>query len=301
VRLIEIYTTRNTTSPQLVEFIPDVLLAALIWALWKFRAVFTRGPFFAMAYFIITLLPVLGFLKMSYMRLTLVADHFQYFSDISIIALFAAAVVTLYQRWDAALRPILVGACALLLTAFSAYCWERAGVHQSEETLWRDTLSKNSESWQAHNHMGAVLFTQGHHKEALPHFLAATQLKPKNPESHNNLGLALATQGKMEEAIAQYREAVRIQDNPAMRMNLANALAQVGRFDEAIENYRAALKLDANNVGALCNLGITLARLGRLDEAKVELEKALKIDPRMTPARNNLDLIQRELQRRKSH
>ena len=294
INLIEIYPKWSIGPTSFVDFVPDITLVLLVVVLWWSQRIWGKGPLFAMLYFIVTLLPVMGFLKMSYMRLTLVADHFQYLSDISIIALFCAAGVELYRRCFEPWRPVLIGACALLLTTFCAYSWERAGVNQGEQTLWTDTLKKNWDSWQAHNHLGAVLYMQGKYDEAMEHFRLAVKMKPENPESHNNLGLTYAIHGDFPRAIAEYRRAIEIKDDPAMRLNLANALLQTKRYDEAIEQFRTSLQMNPNNPGAHCSLGYALAQTGQLDEAIKEFQEALKIAPDMQIARANLQMTLRK-------
>ena len=90
VRLTTVYSPWRFDSPSPMEWVPLIVLAGIIAALWFRRA---RVFFFAFAYFIVALLPVVGLLRMSYARSgTLVADHLQYFADISLIALFAQAL-----------------------------------------------------------------------------------------------------------------------------------------------------------------------------------------------------------------
>ena len=232
-----------------------------------------------------TLLPALGLLKMSYMRLTLVADHFQYLSMISIIALVVAWVST----WPWA--PLRICLAAAVVLTFSVLSFGQTEIYQSEEALWSATLEKNPDTWQGHNHLGAALYMRGDIQGAFPHFSWAVKLKPENPESHNNLGLALMHFGRMDEAIHQYEIAVSIKDDSAMRTNLANAYAQVKQYDKAIENYKHAIMLSPDNASAHCNMGYSLMQVGKLDEAVTEFQNALKIDPNMTQARQDLAAI----------
>ena len=254
----------------------------------------SRTPFFVFAYFVGTLFPVLGLFTMSYMRLTLQADHFQYFSDIAIVALAGACIAWLYEKAEAAWRPVLVSSCVIVIFCFSAYSWERAGVHLSEKTLWTACLKKNEASWQAHNHIGAVLYGEQKFEEAAPHFARAVELKPENPEVHNNLGLVLWRYGHREEALAQYREAVRIKGEVVMlRSNLAGALMEMKRFDEAIEQFVFMIKETPNDPGMHANLGIAYAQTKRLAEAKQEFEIAMKLDPNNPSLKQNYDILVR--------
>jgi hypothetical protein len=157
-----------------------------------------------------------------------------------------------------------------------------------EEQFWNIVLNERPNSWQAHNHLGAVLYMRGDWKEAYPHFLKAVELNPNNPECHNNLGLALSMQGKNDEAIQQYEMAVKIKDDSAMETNLANVYEQVKRYDDAIKAYQHALTLNPKNPSAHCNLGWALMQQGKIDEAIIEFQKTIELDPDMPMAKSDL-------------
>jgi len=288
------------TDPQVWMFFSGALVLVTLGLLCKlstqndsqFSPRTLRTPFFVFAFFVGTLLPIVGLFKMSYMRLTLQADHFQYFSDIAVVALAGAAIALLYEKANASWRPILVSTCVIVIFTFCAYSWDRAGVHQSEKTLWTACLKKNEASWQAHNHIGAVLYAERKIPEAAPHFARAVELKPDNPEVHNNLGLVLWQYGHYQEAIAQYREAVRIKGEVmALRRNLADALLAVKQPADAVEQYQIIIDEYPNDPGVLANLSIAYAQMGRYQEALKACEKALRIDPNNPVAKQNYDAL----------
>jgi len=291
------------TEPQPWMFVSGAFVLFVLVLLWKIATspssstatpIALRTPFFVFAFFVGTLFPVLGLLKMSYMRLTLQADHFQYFSDIAIVALLGAIYATLYKKADASWQPILVGVCGIFVVSFCAYTWERAGVHQSEKTLWTACLKKNEASWQAHNHIGAVLYSERKVPEATPHFERAVELKPENPEVHNNLGLVRWQYGRYDEALAQYREAVRIKGEVmALRRNLADALLSMKQLPDAVEQYQIIIKEVPNDPNLHVNLGICFAQMNRFPEAKQEFETALKLDPSNPTAKQNFEALRR--------
>ena len=283
-------------KPQFWMYIMGALALGVLYFLWAGRKSLGRTPFFVFAYFLGTLFPVLGLFKMSYMRLTLVADHFQYLSDIAVLALIAALICIAWEKADVAIRPLIAGAVAIVLCTFCAYSWERAGVHQSEKTLWTACLQKNDNSWQAHNHLGAVIYMEGNVPGAQIHFQRAVDLKPENPEVHNNLGLAFAYAQRWDEALMQYRRAVQIKgDVPAMRRNLADCMSTLKKFDEAAVEYKIVLDADPNDPNCRLGYGYALSQIGRVAEAKEQFEAAVRIDPNNPRARQNLEAVKKIL------
>jgi len=310
--------------PYYLQVIPGIIIAGFMGWCWTRRTeAWARALLAAVGCYILGMLPALGLLKMSYMRLTLVADHFQYISIIAVIALVvaggfqrafnpvwlwiaaAAFAFISFQNWNstqdnhfeqlawiggtAALAmmcgndemwsSVWRGFIGVSLLSFSVMSYYQAGTYHNEESLWSATLSKNPNTWQGHNHLGAALYLRQDYKDAYPHFARAVELKPENPESHNNLALILTMFGQPEEAIKQYEIAVGIKDDTSMETNLANAYASVRRYDDAVRTYKHAIELQSSNASAHCNLGYVLLQLGRVDEAIPEFIKTIELDP----------------------
>src|SRR5947207_1507019 len=75
-------------------------------------------------------------------------------------------------------------------------------------------------------------------------------LGPEHPDAlnsmaaHNDLGNALSDIGRVEEAIAEYREAIRLDNDYALaHLNLGRALGSQGRLNEAIASFKEAIRL----------------------------------------------------------
>ena len=332
IRLMVVYPQWRFDPPALADWLPLIALTAVLLLLWRRRF---GGLLFAFAYFIIALLPVIGFVRMLYARSgALVADHLQYFADISLIALFSAGVARLWSTGRREIRIATATIILLLLGLMGSYTWARAGVYRDEQTLWQDNFSKNPNTWQGHNRIGQLLFNQEKFAEAAPHFERAVQLKPELADNYNLLGLVYCRLERFEEGIAQYRKGLQLKEQrtataqsvstATMRVNLANALTLTGntfsdlaraasdqgdtaaaeadtkeanaRFTEAIEQYEKALAIEPEHPAIHRNLGILLAQLGRNEEAIVHLRKVLQLVPNEPSARETLEAI--EAQRR---
>ena len=335
VRLMTVYPSWRFDSPRLVEWLPLIALIGVMSILWRWRDRWTRSFLFAFAYFVVALLPVLGFVRMAYVRSgTLVADHFQYFADISLIALFSAGVARLFESRPRWIKIVTGAVVTLLLGAMGSYAWARAKIYRNEETLWQDNFSMNPDAWQGHNRIGQLFFDQGKFAEAAQHFKSATELKPELPDNYNSLGLAYCRLERFDEGIVEYRKALQLKEEKpstakstgvaTMRTNLANALtltannlidsaqllfeqgaaiaaetdrkAAMERYDEAISEYEKALALEPQHPAIHRNLGLVLLRLGKRDEAVAHLQTVLRLVPDEPIAREALDAIKRQHQ-----
>ena len=333
IRLMTVYPSWRFDSPRLVEWLPLLALIGVMLILWRWRNRWTRSLLFAFAYFVIALLPVLGLLRMAYARSgTLVADHFQYFADISLIALFSAGVARLLDSRPRWIKIVTGAVVTLLLGAIGSYTWARTEIYRNEETVWQDNFSKNPDAWQGHNRIGQLFFDKGKFAEAAQHFKRATELKPEIPDNYNSLGLAYCRLERFDEGIVEYRKALQLKgEKPStaksagvatMRTNLANALTLTAnnlidsarvlfeqgaaiaaeadrktameRYEEAISEYEKALELEPQHPAIHRNLGLVLIRLGRYDEAIVHLQTVLRQVPNEPTAREALDAIERQ-------
>jgi protein O-mannosyl-transferase len=319
VRLMAIYPNWRFDSPTVLEWLSLIALLGVLAGLWRWRDRGTRGAFFAIACFIVALLPALGLIKMAYVRSgTLVADHHQYFADVSLLALISAGVAYAWRQRQRAIRIATAAIVTLLVGAMGTYAFSRAGVYRDEETLWQDNLAKNSDAWQAHIQMAQRRFKQERYAEAAYHAGRAAELKPELADIHNQLGLAYCRLERFEEGIAEYRKALQLKEaKPStarsagvatMRTNLANALTITAerlsesaptvpeeatrRYEEAIRQYESALQLEPHQPAIHRNLGMLLVKLGRYDEAIPHLRATLQIVPNEPVAREMLDALE---------
>jgi len=319
VRLMAIYPNWRFDSPRVLEWLPLIALIGILTGLWHWRDRGTRGAFFAVACFVVALLPSLGLVRMAYVRSgTLVANHLQYFADVPLLALFSAGVAYAWNHQQRMTKIATATIVTLLVGAMGTYAFARVQVYRNEETLWQDNLSKNPDAWQAHIMMAQRRFKQERYAEAAYHAGRAAELKPELADIHNELGLAYCRLERFEEGIAEYRAALQLKEaKPStarnagvakIRANLANALAitanhlsesaptspeeTMRRYDEAIRQYEEALELDPQQPAIHRNLGMLLAQLGRYDEAIAHLQATLQMVPNEPLARETLDAIE---------
>ncbi len=97
--LIFIYPRWHVDSSNVVEYLPLLAVIAIIIAFWFVRAQWGRALFFAAAYYVISLFPVLGFFSVYFFRYSFVSDHFQYLASMGPLALIGAGIARLLARF----------------------------------------------------------------------------------------------------------------------------------------------------------------------------------------------------------
>jgi protein O-mannosyl-transferase len=253
------------------------------------RHPWARAALFGTGFFLVALLPVLGFVDIFYFRYSFVADHFQYLASLGIVALAASGIVHVLDRnklWQTLTGNVV---CAMLLVTLAFLSWRQAHIYRNAETLWRDTVKKNPDAWMAHDLLGNILVEDGKNSEAIEHFEWALRLKPDYLEAHNNLGVALEQAGRFPEAIGHYEQALRLKPgNADLYYNLALVFEHSGRTQDAIASYEQALRLNPNHAEAHNNLGKILIKVGRAPEAIEHWEQALRLKPDFAEAHNNM-------------
>jgi tetratricopeptide (TPR) repeat protein len=305
-----------------MAYLPVLAAAGGLLVLWLKRNGQPRPLFFATAYFVAALLPVLGFFSAYFFRYSFVGDHLQYLASIGPIALAGAGIDKTFhsfRRRAAFLKPVFCGA---LLSVLGLLTWQQCAQYANAEMLYRTTISRNPSCWLAYSNLGALKLDNSI-EEAVRHFKEALRLKPDLAEGHSNLGNALLRMGRFEEAITECKEAQRLdpklptahvnlgniyqkmgllseavlQYQEALRLkpdlayahnNLGNALQELGRFQEALTYHNDALRLNPDSAEAHNGLGNALQGLGRLEEAVIQHNEALRINPGFAEAHNNL-------------
>jgi tetratricopeptide (TPR) repeat protein len=252
---LPIYPKWTVNPPSLLQFLPGlVLIGVMIW-LWSRRQGWGRHVLLGLGFFLINLIPFVGFNFVTYMEFTWVMDHLLYLPMIGLLGLLVAAVEQMDDRLSRATHPLLAGVLAM---AVALMVWEShwyAGMFINQGTLWTYTLERNPSAWLAHNNLGNVLFETGRIPEAIGQYQQALRFNPNSAEAHNNLGLALSMTGDTSGAMQNFEAALHINSYFAVaHANLGNVLLQTGRISEAVTQYQQALKIDPTNADAKSNL-----------------------------------------------
>jgi tetratricopeptide (TPR) repeat protein len=250
VNLMLIYPQWEINASHLVSYMPGMILIAILIFFWSKRKTCGRGLFFGLGYFVVMLFPVLGFFEQSFYRLSLVADHWQYYSIIGVIALVVAGGERVCRRIGDPGRSVGVMVSVAMLIVLGMGTWKRSGVYANEETLWSDNVAKAPNAWAAHYNLGIVFARLGRVPEAIGQYEQALRIRPDFADAGNNLAWLLATHegsSPVDHAravqLAKYASQSADGKDPGYLDTLAAAYAANGRFLEAIATAQKTIEL----------------------------------------------------------
>jgi protein O-mannosyl-transferase len=304
----------GATSP--IAFVPWLILGALVAWLWTKRAT-NRGALFGLGCFGLNLVPVLGFVPMSYQHIAPVGDQLVYLPLVGIVGLAAAgisvaqALATAERSGDgsppaspataggtpALLRIVTWIVVPIIVVALAVESHRYAGIFTDQETMWTYNSEHNFRSASVYSNLGFVLNRNGGVDEAVRSYEKAIQLDPEDPETENELAGVLADQNRTQEAIPHYERAIILykkvlRADPGLHdinNKLGLDLAAVGRMDEAAEQFEEAVRRNPDSSEAHNNLAKVLVNApGRLPEAISHFETAARLNPDSAMIQNNL-------------
>ena len=276
--LILFYPRWVVNSQQWWQYLFPAAALAVLVGLWLARTRIGRGPLAAVLIFAGVLVPALGFFNLYYP--SFVADHFQYHASIALIALAAAAAVTLAGRLPTQARWFTAVAIAGLLLPLAVLAQQKTHAYKDEIALLEDTVAGDPQSWLAHYNLGLCFQNRGKYDEALSHFRQAIEARGQQARDNPRISLF------------QHNVAGFYADVGLLQREMRRPADAEGSFCTAIE-IREQLVRDYPTVSeyqeglAWCYLNLAYAqhKAGRPADAEVSHRKAIEIHEKL--ARDN--------------
>jgi tetratricopeptide (TPR) repeat protein len=243
------------------------------------RRAWGRGPFAALAFFVVMLGPILGVLMLYTFRYSFVADHYQYLACIGPIALVSAGGALLRARHQG-MRALIDCGGVILLAVLAGLTWRQCHIYQNDESIWVDTLAKNPDSLMAHYNLANGLMRDGDYAQSLAEYDRAVELDPDFFEARCNRADILAHVGRLAEAAQDYEQAVRIQPaSPVIQNSYGLILRRMGRPGDAVACFREAARLQPGSGVAEKNLADTLVAERDYAGALPEYQEVARLFP----------------------
>jgi len=238
--------------------------------------VHTYGLYFAIWWFLLTLLPVLNIIPLR----NPIAERYLYFPTVGFCLLITITGDIIYSFIKNRLRYMLIFLLSVLLLWYSWLTIHRNRDWKNTLTLYKKTAESCQNSARFINNLAMVYAQRGMSKEAEELFKRAIKIEPDYSETYNNYGLLKAGMGKNDEAVALYKKSVELNPNFSEAYNNLGLLYSTrGLYKEAIEVYTKAIDINSHGARAYYNLGNVYQGLKRYDEAIKLYKQAIYINP----------------------
>lgn len=265
-----------------LPYLGSALLVVAVTLTAVFKARRRRAWSAAWGYYIVTLLPVIGIVKVGGQAM---ADRYTYLPSIAPFIVLAAVLAWALwsqplQKLPALMRGLLSAAVAVLLVAVLGPVTQRQiGIWKDGETLWRYQIEHNDKVPLAYKQLGVALFERAEYLEAAKMMSKALSLKPRNADLLSNLAICHLELGNLDKATQAVESALRIEPNNLRALNTLGEIHLARQeFTEANRIFFRAMQLEPNNPLRLFNLAVSFDKLGDAQQSCIYWRRFMDVD-----------------------
>jgi Flp pilus assembly protein TadD len=265
-----IFPKPELASPEYL-MAPLVLLGLAFICFIKRRS---RAYTAAYAFFLVTLLPVIGMVQISS---HLAADRYMYLPSLApfmLAGIGAASLAVSNGRLKA------VTASAVVLFALPAFASIRQiDVWKDSVSLWSRVIEKYPYVYLAYNNRAVAHTQQGRYTEAISDLEKSIEMAPDFMPAYINLADAHKKAGRKDLAADVYGSALLFNgNNPEVLFERGLTYYNMGEFAKAAEDFTAVLS-SGFHVESLIYRAAASMKLGDATSAAEDLSAALEADP----------------------
>ncbi len=237
----------------------------------------SRALFSAWAYYVITLLPVIGIIQVGKQA---AADRYTYLPSMGLVLIAAAGLGWLVQRRTKAFVPVFAGLLAIS-ALLSFHSIRQSAVWKDTLSLWSQEIAVFPEYGDGYVGRGVVHANLGNYNEAIADLTKGIGLRPEKRyllDAYLHRGIAYGSLGMMAEAIDDFSMALSIDyGNKVAYQNRASAHMARGAHSLAIADLRTAALLEPVDGASYTRLGLAYAEAGDRENAYMSLRKAIEL------------------------
>ena len=271
---------RDFESGLNLYFAAYALLLASITAFTVLMLKRTGALLSAWAYYLVTLLPVIGILQLGKQA---AADRYMYIPGIGLAVLAAAGAGYLVRRNEKAFAPMLA-AVAVTSALLSFLTVRQISVWKDSVSLWTQEIKVFPDYANGYVGRGITHLLNGNSREAAADLTKGIELKPGSKLLFNayfHRGIAFSSIGRIPEGVADFTKALDLEpengDYRPVYQNRAAAYMKSGEYALALEDLRKAASLPPVDAESYTKLGLAYAQAGDRENAYISLRKAVEL------------------------
>lgn len=275
---VPIYPKWDVNPQHVVLFIFPVAIALILTTLWFLRQRIGRGPFAAVAFYLLTLSPILGLISWGLLALTYVQDHYQYLACIGPFLLLGYAFDKLAMRFS--YPKLYAVAVPVLILPLMFVAHQQVLLYRDTETLFAENYRLYPNAAYGATQYAAGLVANNKFARAYPVVEHAVRLDPRSPENLRLKGKVLYGLNQAAEARAIYEQALGIQPNDENTIiGYATIVLNSAPADAAkvIPLLQGAAARNPQNFANYCLLGDAFYLSNQFDEALRHFELAERL------------------------
>jgi tetratricopeptide (TPR) repeat protein len=239
-----------------------------------------KYPFFVLgwSYYIITLLPVLGFVQVGSFA---AGDRYTYLSCLGIFIPFSAGLAVLL----AGRRNLFWFFCSVLCLSLGCSTMKQIVVWKDQDSV-QACVSKAFpvETWDNEMRYGDELLKFGKAEDSLKHFRTAAAIPPFRAAPHERIGSAYMANSQFNGAIVEFKEALNINKNTKeypssfLHNELWDVYMKEGKQKEAFADAQRLLIENPKDPSAYYEMGIVQSEEKHYLEAEFSLKAAVQLN-----------------------
>ncbi len=325
VNLPLIYKPWSVAGAGFWAFLPLVAAAAvfagLLWLAVKHNRM-ARAILLGLGFYLLALLPVIGLIKMPWMRYTTAANTLSYLAVLGIMALIGAGWRLWHDRLNTGGRITLEAIGLMVVVILLTISNLSARLYQSPSMLWHSSLKSNPLAWPARNNLAQIAmrrrparvfsarhqaqqaiainpddlsarlllskadFEVGDTRAGLAELLDIIKRDPHNGRALSRLASLALAHRRVKLALSYARTAVRAHpDMPQTNMAMGQVLMYMGRWKQAVKYLRKTVRIYPADTSAHEALGVLFLHTGKPALAVREYRRSVRLDPENIPLR----------------
>lgn len=286
VNLMPLYPYPKGASLTKPLYLSAILLVAVITTGCIFIRKKSRLFLTVWAFFIISLLPVIGILQAGGQFM---ADRHVYIASIGPFILLGTGFSMLWKRADnlkrqgVNIKSLLVATALVITVSLSWLSVRQISIWQSALVLWSHYIDNGGTRFPDAYYDRAEEFRRlGFKDRAVDDYNAAIATDPEYGTAYINRGVIFLEKGLLDQALEDFKKAVELEPRAMdARLNLGNAYKKMGKPALALEAYNTVIAKKPTFTAGYVNRGIVYKEMGEINRAIEDFSKALTLQPEL--------------------